>query len=342
MLTIESFAKTAGIAILLLASLPNVATAQDKPPATIEGVSDALSDVLIPLLPEYHIDDISYESESEKLEMETAIAEANSHNASLSPETGTINLRKAGVTMDMGDNYYFLKPKDSQKILGDLWGNPANPDVLGMIFQRGTDGYSNDYAVAVYFEPVGYVSDEDASTIDYDDLLKDMKDQTRDEAAARRAEGYEGMDMVGWGADPKYDAQNHTLSWAPLLKFDSAETNTLNYNMRFLGRKGVLEFRYIADEEALPILNEAIPAMADLAAFNPGHRYSDFDPKTDKVAAYGLAGLVAGGAVAKKLGLMGFLILFLKKGWIIIIAALAFGRRFISGFFGRKSQSSDV
>ena len=37
--------------------------------------------------------------------------------------------------------------------------------------------------------------------------------------------------------------------------------------------------------------------------FNDGKRYTDFDSSTDKVAAYGLAALVAGVA-AKKLGLL--------------------------------------
>lgn len=310
-------------------AIPYCVAAKDNPEAET---------IIVDILPDYEFNADEFETDAERQEMKEAIDEANAHNASLSPETGLINLPSAGVVMDMGDSHYFLQPQDAKKVLTDLWGNPTNESVLGMIFERDTDGYSNDYAVAVYFEPTGYISDEDAATIDYQDLLKDMKKQTTSESEARRAQGYDGMELMGWGADPTYDAVNHNLAWAQLLKFDNAETNTLNYNMRFLGRKGVLEFRYIADESALSVLNEVMPAMSKMANFQPGHRYADFNPETDKVAQYGLAGLVAGGVVAKKLGILGFLVLFLKKGWILIIAALAFGRRFLTGLFRKKTD----
>ena len=50
--------------------------------------------------------------------------------------------------------------------------------------------------------------------------------------------------------------------------------------------------------------------------FKEGHRYADFNPKTDKVAAVGLAALVAGG-VAVKMGL-------LKGLWVALLAAKKF------------------
>ena len=331
-MSLRNILLSAAAAILVSTAPFSFASAQD----TRIDIPEILS-----LLPEYELDTEAYETEAERLEIIAAIEEANAHNASLSPQTGIIELKGANVEMDMGDSFYFLEPKDAMKVLVDLWGNPANSELLGMIFERGTDGYSNEYAVAVYYEPTGYISDEDAASIDYSDLLKDMKKQTRQESQARRDQGYAGMELIGWGADPSYNAAKHSISWAQLLKFDETEENTLNYNMRFLGRKGVLEFRYIANEEALPVLEATMPAMADMAVFNVGYKYSDFNPATDKVATYGLAGLVAGGAVAKKLGLVGFLILFLKKGWIVIIAALAFGRRFTTGLFKSKKATAE-
>ncbi len=328
------------VAAAFAATLIPDAVAQDAAVQDISEQDNAAE--LQPLLPKYEIDPDAYETDEEKEELEVAIAEANAHNASLTPQTGTIDLPRANVVMEMGDNHYFLNPADGKKVLVDLWENPPNPELLGMIFERGTDGYSNDYAVAVYYEASGYVSDEDASTIDYAELLKDMKTQTRQESNARVKQGYDAMELIGWGADPEYDAENHRVSWAKLLKFNEAEDNTLNYNLRFLGRKGVLEFKYVANEDALPSLQNAMPAMVKMAKFKPGSQYSDFNPATDKVASYGLAGLVAGGVVAKKLGLLGVLLVFLKKGWIVIFAALAFGRRFLSGLFGRKSDDADT
>ena len=67
--------------------------------------------------------------------------------------------------------------------------------------------------------------------------------------------------------------------------------------------------------------------------FNAGNRYADYKPGTDKVAAYGLAALVAGG-IAAKAGLFKGLIvalIALKKFVIIgVIAAVALVKKLLS------------
>jgi uncharacterized membrane-anchored protein len=58
-----------------------------------------------------------------------------------------------------------------------------------------------------------------------------------------------------------------------------------------------------------------------LSKFTQGSRYTDYVPSTDKVAAYGIGGLIAGG-IAQKLGLFALAVAFLKKGWVLIVLAL--------------------
>ncbi|WP_186438547.1 DUF2167 domain-containing protein [Cohnella terricola] len=68
-----------------------------------------------------------------------------------------------------------------------------------------------------------------------------------------------------------------------------------------------------------------------------GQRYEDFDASTDKVAGYGLAGLILGGtalAIAKKAGLIGIIVIVVKKFWFLVIAAGAWLWRIVRG---RKS-----
>jgi uncharacterized membrane-anchored protein len=60
----------------------------------------------------------------------------------------------------------------------------------------------------------------------------------------------------------------------------------------------------------------------DLASFDEGSRYADYQPGIDKKAAYGLAGLITGGLIAKKVGLLAAVALFAKKFLAIIIAGL--------------------
>lgn len=271
---------------------------------------------------------------AEMVNIKSIIDKSDAFFATLTPQTGEIKLASAGVTLSINEGYYFLDRKDSRKILEDNWNNPEDSSVLGMIFADGTNQDFYEYAIEVNFEKTGYVSDDDAAEIDYDDLLKTMQKSTRDANPQRIKLGYATAKLEGWAAEPKYDQANHRLHWAKLINFDDTETNTLNYNLRFLGRKGVLQFNFIADEAGLSAVNTDLAEVAKIASFDPGNAYSDFNATTDKVAKYGLTGLIAGGIVAKKFGLIGVALLFLKKGWFLILGAFAL----IGRFFKRKES----
>ena len=71
-----------------------------------------------------------------------------------------------------------------------------------------------------------------------------------------------------------------------------------------LGRGGVLVLNGVAAMSQLPEIEQVTPKILAAIDFNPGHRYADFNPKSDKIAEYGLAPLAAGtaAAAAVKLG----------------------------------------
>ena len=121
------------------------------------------------------------------------------------------------------------------------------------------------------------------------------------------------------------------MYWAKELAFDGSDQHTLNYAVRILGRDNVLELNAVAGMTQLPQIKRDMATLLSQVSFAPGARYEDFDGKTDKVAAYGIAGLV-GVVAAKKLGLLALLPLLLKKGWIVIAAALGL----LGRVFGRK------
>jgi uncharacterized membrane-anchored protein len=83
----------------------------------------------------------------------------------------------------------------------------------------------------------------------------------------------------------------------------------------------------------LSLVKRDISKVLNIAEFTEGNKYSDFDPKIDEVAAWGIGALVAGKVLAK-VGVFAFLGKFLK---IIIlgIGALFAG---IFKFFKRKKQ----
>jgi len=88
---------------------------------------------------------------------------------------------------------------------------------------------------------------ENANDIDYDEMLVEMKKDTKASSDARVEQGYETIELVGWAAKPFYDANERKLHWAKELRFGTQEMSTLNYDIRVLGRRGVLVLSFIAN-----------------------------------------------------------------------------------------------
>ena len=161
--------------------------------------------------------------------------------ASLDFRQGTIELPGGVATLDLPERFYYLSPADTERVLVTAWGNPPGNQTLGMIVSGREAVLAEDsWAVVIGYEEDGYVSDEDADSIDYDALLADMQASSRESNDARVEAGYEAIELVGWAAPPRYDAETKKLYWAKELRFGDIPVNTLNYNVRVLGRKGVL------------------------------------------------------------------------------------------------------
>lgn len=72
----------------------------------------------------------------------------------------------------------------------------------------------------------------------------------------------------------------------------------------------------------LPIIKNDMRTLLADTEFSQGNRYADFNPSVDKVAAYGLAALVAGG-IAAKTGLLAKLLVLILAFKKIILLAIA-------------------
>jgi uncharacterized membrane-anchored protein len=146
--------------------------------------------------------------------------------SSLKWQTGTITLKDGLAKINLTDDFRFLDNTDARKVLHDMWGNPDRPDILGMIFPKDKGPLNrSSWAVMVSYEEGGYVKDDDAQKINYDDLLKQMQQRARDATPEREKEGYPSIELVGWAAPPHYDQVTHKLYWAKDLKF-GGETRT--------------------------------------------------------------------------------------------------------------------
>lgn len=262
----------------------------------------------------------------------------NAFIAGLKLQSGEITIPEANATLRLTPEFRYLGASDAQKVLENLWGNPPDDSVLGMLLPKGAASLTDDnsWAVVVTWSSDGFVSDADAAKIDYTSLLKDMQKDTLDDSEERKKAGYEAIQLVGWAAQPHYDQASNKLYWAKELAFGDNTEHTLNYDIRSLGRYGYLSLNAIGSMKQLPNVQTGMQDVLAMTTFDAGHRYADFDEKTDKVAAYGIGALVAG-TLAAKAGLFAKIGIVLLKFWkLIAIGIFAFGGA-ITKLFKRKA-----
>lgn len=257
---------------------------------------------------------------------------ADSIESTMDYKYGKVSIGNGLGLMDVPEGYKFLEKEQANYVLSDLWGNPDDPTVLGMLLKEGENPLDVSYAIEVSYSEEGYIDDEDAEDLDYDDLLEEMQNDAVANNIELKNLGYPTADLVGWAAAPFYDKENHKLHWAKELKFDTSESNTLNYNIRVLGRKGFITLNVIGDMNVLSDVQQNIDPILTSTTFNPGNQYSDFNPDIDEVAAYGIGGLIAGKVLAKA----GFFALIAKFWKFIAIGAVAIFGGLRKRIFGSK------
>lgn len=267
------------------------------------------------------------------------LAQARQLVASLNYQTGTIAIPEAKARLNLGEGFQYLAKADARKVLEQLWGNPPDDHIIGLIVPTDAPLLGKtSWATVVTYVDEGHVSDEDASKTDYAQLLKDMQKADIDDNVERKKAGYDEINLVGWAAPPRYDAQGKKLYWARELADPKRDVHYLNYDIRVLGRSGYLSLNAIARMDNLPVVQAGMQQLLPMVEFDPGQRYADFKPGTDKLAAYGIAALVAGG-IAAKAGLfakIGVILLAAKK--FIVIAFVAIGAA-IKKIFGGKDKN---
>lgn len=247
-----------------------------------------------------------------------------------------------GIELTIPTDYKFVPKESARMIVENLWDNPEDSTVLGMIVKEDFSLTNfGSWAFIVSYDEGGYVKDEDAQKIDYNELLKAIQEDEIEHNKQRNAMGYESMHLLDWAVTPYYDHDRKILHWAKKLKFGNEDIEpeelTLNYDVRILGRKGVLSLNAVGIMEQLQDINAHIADVLSIANFKNGYAYRDFDPSIDDVAVYTIGGLVAGKVLAKT----GILVLLAKNIKLIIfglIALIGAFRKKIAGWFGKNKN----
>ncbi|TFF37083.1 DUF2167 domain-containing protein [Mucilaginibacter psychrotolerans] len=246
---------------------------------------------------------------------------------------GTIKVGDGIATVTIPKGFKYLDSVQAAKVLTDVWGNPKTP-TLGFIMPE-ENGILSGYVFNIQYDAIGYVKDDDAKDVDYDELLANLKTESNEENPEREKAGFPPITIIGWAAKPYYDGDKHILHWAKEVKFGTDSVNTLNYNVRVLGRKGVLILNAIATMNELEAVKSGVPQVLTMVEFSDGNKYTNFNSSIDNVAAWTIGGLVAGKILAK----VGFFALAVKF-WKVIALGFAVAGGAIKKFFTGKSNKA--
>jgi uncharacterized membrane-anchored protein len=233
-------------------------------------------------------------------------------------------------SLHVPDDYLFLDAANTAKFEELTHNLSGGKEVL--IGPR-----SLEWVAYLVFSDDGYVKDDEK--IDADAILNSLKSSTERANEERRRRGWETMQILGWAVPPAYNTTTKRLEWATL--FESQSDKGVNFFTKILGRRGVTSVVLVSspDEqtESVAALNRVLTGYD----FNAGDRYAEYKPG-DKVAEYGLTGLILGGAVAAaaKAGLLkGFwkvIVGFAAAAWKLIAAAVVAMVAGIKSMFARK------
>jgi uncharacterized membrane-anchored protein len=256
------------------------------------------------------------------------------------------------TTADLGDRAQIQVPKGYQftdaagtRTLMELMGNPVDNKELGLL-RPGPDAddpAGGSWFIVFDFDPMGYVKDEDRNNMNEQTsaaILESIRKGNEAANAERQKRGWAVLNVVGWERPPFYDPATHNLVWA--IRGSSVEGGkanfSVNYNMRILARKGVLSANLVVDPEDLSAVVPTYDKLVKGVSFKQGESYGEMRAG-DKIAEYGLIGLITGGvgAVALKTG---FFTKFLKPILVGIVVAFGAVVKGIKSFFGRLTGSS--
>jgi uncharacterized membrane-anchored protein len=204
------------------------------------------------------------------------------------PQTliGKLNWIKGPNTANIGsmaqiqlsNGYMALDGGDTRKLLESMQ-NLTSGDELALV---GKDDL--DYFAVYSFDNIGYVKDDEKSSIDAEALLAQLKKNNEAANEEKRKKGWKTMTVAGWAIPPRYNSQTHNLEWA--VRFKSEEGHdVVNFNTKYLGRHGVMRVILVCDPLKLDSTITDFQNVMSKYEFVKGNSYAEFT-QGDKVAKY--------------------------------------------------------
>jgi len=233
------------------------------------------------------------------------------------------------------EGFVFTGKKGTQdllKAMGNLVGDMEEGFLApSTVFDKESDAR---WFVVFEFNPIGYVKDDEKDKLDPVSLLKGFQEGNVRANKEREKLGYEKLELVGWAVEPHYEEKTNNLEWGLLLKSEKGH-ETVNYEIRLLGRTGVMQCTLVLGPKEL---KSGLPRFRDLlggCGYKTGERYAEYRAG-DKIAKYGLIGLIGAGglAVAAKTGLLKYVWKYIV---FIVLGVVALFKKIWNRLFGRRT-----
>jgi uncharacterized membrane-anchored protein len=212
--------------------------------------------------------------------------------------------------------------------------------------EQEADAVNSDGSELIYqWIPDGYVASSDWNDVDPDSLLKQVKEADVEANRIRQERGIPTITNTGCRQKPQFDQTTHAVSFA-IEGIDSRGGKVVNFVALKLGRYGFERITWVVDPTKIAVRDDLRVAVDNLD-FGKGGTYADYRPGSDRAAAYGVAGLVAGalGVKIAKVGVAGAvagLAVFAKQAGALVMIAFAAIATGIKRLFSRKRRDGSA
>ena len=234
----------------------------------------------------------------------------------------------ASASLAVPSGYRFTGAAGTLKLMA-AYGNLTSGSELGYVAPLDMKWWAE-----FEFEACGYVKDDEKNELDAAAILKQLKAGQLEANKELTKRGLPTVEVLGWQTPPFYNPQTHNLEWAVRLRSGEGEGETINYRTKLLGRRGVMNVVLVCGEDQLASVVPEYQRLLKGFTYQKDESYAAFS-KGDKIASYGLTGLIVGGGLlaAAKSGL-------LAKLWKPIAGALVVCGTFLKRLFTGKSDKS--
>lgn len=211
-------------------------------------------------------------------------------------KSGQILLANGKIRMTVPEDFLFIEGEQARYILEDLWGNYSDGEVCGMLVKKGfkVTRLINDFSFVISYADLGYVQDKKDIELNHDELLATLRQNMEISNERRIANGVNTMQVEKWALVPYFDNYKKAVYWANSIKVNGTDEEILNYNLRLLGRSGVIKINAVATMDQFPAIKQILPQIISQVRFPEGQQYADYVAATDKTSSISIRELIAG------------------------------------------------